>query len=171
VPLVAREDALKQVLELGVPVQLSANQVFHRLLVGGVPVQYQKDGETRGDFVRLIDWAQVQANDWLAINQFSILGPKHNRRPDIILFINSSCSADNSRYQAQHATTTYNVYYVKLTICSLCLITSGYPRHCSTITADLNQVVIRVAKIYRFNWPNRSSAGNRSVFDHDPLLA
>jgi type I restriction enzyme R subunit len=88
VPLVAREDALKQVLELGVPVQLSANRVFHRLLVGGVPVQYQKDGETRGDFVRLIDWAQVQANDWLAINQFSILGPKHTRRPDIILFIN-----------------------------------------------------------------------------------
>jgi type I restriction enzyme R subunit len=88
VPLVAREDALKHVLELGVPVQLSANRVFHRLLVGGVPVQYQKDGETRGDFVRLIDWAQVQANDWLAINQFSILGPKHTRRPDIILFIN-----------------------------------------------------------------------------------
>src|SRR3989344_2665047 len=50
VPLAAREDALRQVLELGVPVQLSANRLFHRLLVGGVPVQYQKDGETRGDF-------------------------------------------------------------------------------------------------------------------------
>ncbi|MDX1725156.1 MAG: type I restriction endonuclease subunit R [Pseudomonas sp.] len=88
VPLAAREDALKQVLELGVPVQLSANRLFHRLLVGGVPVQYQKDGETRGDFVRLIDWVQVKANDWLAINQFSIQGPKHTRRPDIILFVN-----------------------------------------------------------------------------------
>ncbi|MFV9683979.1 type I restriction endonuclease subunit R [Pseudomonas sp. NY15367] len=88
VPLAAREDALRQVLELGVPVQLSANRLFHRLLVGGVPVQYQKDGETRGDFVRLIDWADVQANEWLAVNQFSIQGPKHTRRPDIILFIN-----------------------------------------------------------------------------------
>ncbi|MGX5218947.1 type I restriction endonuclease subunit R [Pseudomonas segetis] len=88
VPLVAREDALRQVLELGVPVQLSANRLFHRLLVGGVPVQYQKDGETRGDFVRLIDWADVRANEWLAINQFSIQGPKHTRRPDIILFVN-----------------------------------------------------------------------------------
>lgn len=48
----------------------------------------KKDGETRGDFVRLIDWADVKANDWLAINQFSILGPKHTRRPDIILFVN-----------------------------------------------------------------------------------
>lgn len=88
VPLAAREDALKQVLELGLPVQLSANRLFHRLLVSGVPVQYQKDGETRGDFVRLIDWADVKANDWLAINQFSIQGPKHTRRPDIILFVN-----------------------------------------------------------------------------------
>jgi type I restriction enzyme R subunit len=44
IPLAAREDALRQVLELGVPVQLSANRLFHRLLVGGVPVQYQKDG-------------------------------------------------------------------------------------------------------------------------------
>jgi len=88
VPMAAREDALKQVLELGLPVQLSANRLFHRLLVSGAPVQYQKDGETRGDFVRLIDWVEVKANDWLAINQFSIQGPKHTRRPDIILFVN-----------------------------------------------------------------------------------
>ena len=88
VPLAAREDALRQVLDLGTPSQLSANRYFHKLLVAGVPVQYQKDGETRGDFVRLIDWANVQANEWLAINQFSIQGPKHTRRPDIILFIN-----------------------------------------------------------------------------------
>tara|TARA_Y100000296_G_C5179764_1_gene262888 strand:- start:6275 stop:9376 length:3102 start_codon:yes stop_codon:yes gene_type:complete len=88
VPLAAREDALHQVIELGVPVQLSANRLFHRLLVSGVPVQYQKDGETRGDFVRLIDWTDVRANEWLAVNQFSIQGPKHTRRPDIILFVN-----------------------------------------------------------------------------------
>lgn len=88
VPLAARDDALKQVLELGLPAQLSANRLFHRLLVSGVPVQYQKDGETRGDFVRLIDWVAVKANDWLAINQFSIQGPRHTRRPDIILFVN-----------------------------------------------------------------------------------
>lgn len=88
VPLAAREDACKQVLDLGVPVQLAANRLFHRLLVGGVPVQYQVDGETRGDFVRLVDWADVAANDWLAVNQFSLQGPKHTRRPDIIVFVN-----------------------------------------------------------------------------------
>ena len=99
VPLVAREDALQQVLNLDTPVLLAANRHFHRLLVNGVPVQYQKDGETRGDFVRLIDWDSPSSgprplpegagpNEWLAINQFSIKGPKYTRRPDIILFIN-----------------------------------------------------------------------------------
>ncbi len=88
IPASAREDAFKQVQDLGIPVLLSANRQFHRLLVAGVPVQYQKDGETRGDFVRLIDWAAHLQNDWLAVNQFSIKGPRHTRRPDIVLFVN-----------------------------------------------------------------------------------
>ncbi|GAB2942920.1 type I restriction endonuclease subunit R [Aquaspirillum soli] len=88
IPTLAKEDALKQVMDLGVPILLSANRYFHKLLVSGVPVEYQKDGETRGDFVRLIDWANPKKNEWLAVNQFSIKGPHHTRRPDIILFVN-----------------------------------------------------------------------------------
>jgi len=88
VPVLAREDALHQVLNLDTPVLLAANRGFHKLLINGVPVQYQKDGETRGDFVRLIDFDNVAANDWLAVNQFSIKGAKYTRRPDIILFVN-----------------------------------------------------------------------------------
>ena len=88
IPAAAREDAFKQVLDLGIPALLAANRAFHKLLVGGVPVQYQKDGETRGDFVRLIDWAQPERNEWLAVNQFTLKGPRHTRRPDILLFVN-----------------------------------------------------------------------------------
>jgi type I restriction enzyme R subunit len=88
VPLVAREDALQRVLNLDTPMLLSANRQFHRLLINGVPVEYQKDGETRGDFVRLMDFTDPGTNEWLAINQFTIKGPKHTRRPDIILFVN-----------------------------------------------------------------------------------
>ncbi|MBN8486797.1 MAG: type I restriction endonuclease subunit R [Burkholderiales bacterium] len=88
VPAAAREDAVRQVLDLGTPVLLAANRHFHRLLVGGVPVQYQQDGETRGDFVRLVDWANPLRNEWLAVNQFSVTGPHHTRRPDIVLFVN-----------------------------------------------------------------------------------
>ncbi len=88
VPAAAREDAFKQVLDAGGPALLTANKAFHKLLVNGVPVQYQKDGDTRGDFVRLMDWHKPEANTWLAVQQFTIKGPRHTRRPDIVLFIN-----------------------------------------------------------------------------------
>ena len=88
VPTAAREDALQRVMDLGIPALLSANRAFHKLLVGGVPVEYQKDGQTVGDFVRLVDWSNVSRNEFWAVNQFTIKGPHHTRRPDIILFIN-----------------------------------------------------------------------------------
>ncbi len=88
VPAAAREDALHRVLDLGIPSLLSANRAFHRLLVGGVPVQYQRDGETVGDFVRLLDWSDAARNEYWAVNQFTIKGAHHTRRPDIILFVN-----------------------------------------------------------------------------------
>ncbi|ABE32710.1 type I site-specific deoxyribonuclease, HsdR family protein [Paraburkholderia xenovorans LB400] len=88
IPPATREDALQQVRDLGIPALLSANRHFHQLLVGGVPVEYQKDGELRGDFVRLVDWADPAANEWLAVNQFAIKGPQHARRPDVMLFVN-----------------------------------------------------------------------------------
>ena len=88
VPAAAREDAFKQVLDLGQPALLSGNRAFHRVMVTGVPVQYQKGGETRGDFVRLMDWQDAGHNEWLAVQQFTIKGPRHTRRPDIILFLN-----------------------------------------------------------------------------------
>ena len=88
IPAAAREDAVQQVQNLGLPAQLAANRAFHKLLVGGVPVQYQQDSETRGDFVRLVDWADPSRNEFWAVNQFTIKGPHHTRRPDIVLFVN-----------------------------------------------------------------------------------
>lgn len=88
VPAAAREDAFKQVENLDTPVQLAANRAFHRLLINGVPVQYQKDSETRGDRVHLVDWHNPANNEFWAVNQFTIKGPHHTRRPDVILFVN-----------------------------------------------------------------------------------
>ena len=88
IPTAAHEDALQRVLDLGIPSLLSANRAFHKQLVGGVPVEYQRDGHTVGDRVRLVDWADVSRNEFWAVNQFTIKGPHHTRRPDIILFVN-----------------------------------------------------------------------------------
>ena len=87
-PASAHEDALQHILNIGQAALLSGNRAFHRVLVTGVPVQYQQNGETRGDFVRLIDWQTVGRNEWLAVQQFTIKGPRHTRRPDVILFVN-----------------------------------------------------------------------------------
>ena len=88
IPAGARDEACRQVLGPNLPGLVQANRQMHRWMVEGVPVEYQKGGETRGDRVRLVDWSDVSRNDWLALNQFSIQGPKRTRRPDVVLFLN-----------------------------------------------------------------------------------
>ncbi|MHC2584178.1 type I restriction endonuclease subunit R [Bradyrhizobium diazoefficiens] len=88
IPAGARDDALRRVLNPNVPGLVNANRHLYRWLVDGVPVEFQKDGETRGDRVRLVDFTDVATNDWLAVNQFSVQGPKLTRRPDLVLFVN-----------------------------------------------------------------------------------
>jgi type I restriction enzyme R subunit len=88
IPLGAQEDALRQMLNPNIPGLVQANRQFHRWLINGVPVEFQKVGETRGARVRLIDFDNPARNDWLAVNQFSVKGPHRTRRPDIVLFMN-----------------------------------------------------------------------------------
>ncbi len=54
-----------------------------------MPVEYSRaDGSIAGDHVRLVDFGDVGANDWLAVNQFTVIEGQHNRRPDIVAFVN-----------------------------------------------------------------------------------
>ena len=82
------EDAVRQVIHGNAPSLLVGNRQFHRWLTDGVPVEVQRDGETRGDRVRLVDFEHPDANDWLVVNQYAVEGPKHNRRPDVVVFLN-----------------------------------------------------------------------------------
>ncbi|WP_193759742.1 type I restriction endonuclease subunit R [Burkholderia cenocepacia] len=88
IPPVAHDDALRLVLNPNVPGLVNANRQLHRWLVDGVPVEFQKGGETRGDRVRLVDFTDITANDWLAVNQLAVQGPKQLRRPDVVLYLN-----------------------------------------------------------------------------------
>ena len=68
---------------------LARNRHLHRLLVDGVTVEYRaKDGSIRGAQARVIDFDHVAANDFLAVNQFTVAENKHTRRPDVVLFVN-----------------------------------------------------------------------------------
>lgn len=89
VPAEAREEALRKVLRVGTPSLTQTNRAFHRMLRDGVPIEYPRpDGSIAGDHVRLVDFADVRANDWLALNQFTVIEGQHNRRPDIVVFLN-----------------------------------------------------------------------------------
>ena len=58
------------------------------LLTKGLKVTYQQDNETIGKQLKIIDFDDPENNDWLVVNQFTIHGNKHNRRPDVIVFVN-----------------------------------------------------------------------------------
>ena len=89
IPAEAREEAVRKVLRPDTPGLAGINRRFHHLLRNGVPVEYQRpDGSIAGDSVRLIDFTDVAGNDWLALNQFTVIEASHNRRPDIIIFVN-----------------------------------------------------------------------------------
>ena len=89
IPEEAREDALRQVLHIATPGLVESNRRFHALLTGGVPIEYQRaDGAKVGDRCWLVDFTDPDRNDWLAVNQFTIIEGRANRRPDVVLFVN-----------------------------------------------------------------------------------
>lgn len=68
---------------------VSNNHDFHNLLVNGVDIQYRrKDGTIKHDKVFLFDFKHIENNEFLAVNQFTLVENKHERRPDIVLFVN-----------------------------------------------------------------------------------
>ncbi|MCF1710436.1 type I restriction endonuclease subunit R [Tabrizicola sp. J26] len=89
IPAEAHSDALRKVLATEKPSLVEENRRLHKLMVEGVDVEfYSEDGTIRGDKVRLIDFDDLAANDWLATGQFTVIEGSVNRRPDIVVFIN-----------------------------------------------------------------------------------
>ena len=65
------------------------NRSFHCMIVNGVTVDYQDDNSTtRSTQIRVLDFDDPLGNDWLAVNQFTVIENSHIGRPDIVLFIN-----------------------------------------------------------------------------------
>lgn len=88
VPAEARDEAVKQIQRLNSPELIANNEAFHRMLTEGIKVTYQKDGNSRGDLVWLIDFIKPDNNDFIVANQFTVVENNINKRPDVILFVN-----------------------------------------------------------------------------------
>jgi len=103
-PAQAKEEAVRKVLLAHSPSLILRNRTFHRMLTDGIPIEYRwepsprasptgrgTDDAERGiayDSIRLIDFENPNANDWLVVNQFTVVEGQHNRRPDIVVFVN-----------------------------------------------------------------------------------
>jgi type I restriction enzyme R subunit len=83
-----RDEAIKTVLRIASPDTLANNEAFHRLLTEGVPVSIYQDGMERGERVWLVDFEDPWNNVFTVVNQFTIIENGHNRRPDVLLFVN-----------------------------------------------------------------------------------
>lgn len=82
------DEVLHRVATLHGPSLIQSNRTFHEALIDGLPVVVERDGEKRGDRVRLMDFANPQQNQFLVVNQFTVQGTKQPRRPDLVCFIN-----------------------------------------------------------------------------------
>jgi len=89
IPAEALEDALRKVTRPDSPSLIVNNRRFHKMLTEGVDVEYHnEEGRIVGDKVWLVDFAHPERNDWLVVNQFTVIEGQQNRRPDVVVFVN-----------------------------------------------------------------------------------
>jgi type I restriction enzyme R subunit len=149
-PQSALHDAIKQCERIKSSELLSDNETFHKLLVEGVKVDVQRDGITRGEIVHLVDFDDVSNNDFVVANQFTIIENGHNKRPDIILFVNGlplvvielkNAVDENATIKSAHNQIgTYKSLIPSLfTYNAFCVISDGIEAKAGTISSGLSR--------------------------------
>ena len=152
IPDDAKADALKKVLRTDSPNLLINNETFHKYLTEGIDIEYRKDGHIRGDKVYLVDFNNPDNNEFLAINQFTVIEEGNNKRPDIVLFINGlplvAIELKNPTDEAATTKTAFNQlqtykYLIPslFTYNSLLIASDGWEARCGTLTSDWNRFV------------------------------
>ena len=146
-PADSLEDAFRKLMRPEGADLIQRNRALHRLLVDGVTVEYRDgEGAIRGAQARVIDFDHVPTNDWLAVNQFSVVENKHSRRPDVVLFINglplavlelkNAASEDATIWSAFQQLQTYKAQIPSLLATNAVLIASdGVQARNGTLTA------------------------------------
>lgn len=89
IPSGAREDVIKRIIGDESASLIEENRRLHRAIIEGVDVEFHsEDGTIRGDKVWLVDFDNPDANDWLIVDQMTVIERGHNRRPDVVVFVN-----------------------------------------------------------------------------------
>lgn len=87
-PYAAIMEAIGKLRDFDAGSLLQRNEIFMNYLQNGIPVKYVEEGEERTNIVYLIDYDNVDHNDFYVLNQFTYIENGNNRRPDVIVFIN-----------------------------------------------------------------------------------
>lgn len=150
IPIDAQQDAIKEVLRIASPDLLVNNETFHRLLTEGIPVTKRVDGEERGDRVFLVDFDNPLHNEFVVVNQFTVVENGVNKRPDIILFVNGLPLVVIELKNATDEKTTIHVAFRQIetykamipslfTFNTLSVISDGLEAKAGTISAGLSR--------------------------------
>ena len=146
-PADALDDAYRRLTRPEGPTLEARNWALHHMLVEGVTIEYRtSDGTIRGAQAQVIDFDDPEANDWLAVNQFTVTENKHTRRPDIVLFVNglplgvielkNAADEDATIWTAWQQFQTYKVELPSLfAMNDMLLVSDGAEARVGTLTA------------------------------------
>ena len=150
IPSEAQTESLKVVERIASPELIVNNQAFHELLTEGVSVEYRLDGIQRGDRVSLVNFDNPGQNDYLVVNQFTIIENNINKRPDLILFVNGLplVVVELKNIADEHA--TLNSAYKQIqtykdtipglfTFNTICILSDGADAKVGSLSADYSR--------------------------------
>jgi type I restriction enzyme R subunit len=185
VPAEAIDEAVRKLTRTNSPDLVTNNRHFHRMLTDGVDVEYQdKDGRIVHDKIWPVDYSDLGNNDWLAVNQYTIIDQQHHRRPDIVVFLNGlpvvvfelKNPADESATvkSAYNQLQTYKREIPELfTFNELMVISDGLEARVGTISADWERFMpwrtVDGSKVAPKGTPELEVA-LRGIFDRQRLL-
>ncbi|MGC4103625.1 type I restriction endonuclease subunit R [Ferruginibacter sp.] len=146
----AQEEAIREIQRIASPELIANNETFHRLLTEGIPVTKQKDGEERGDRVWLIDFSNSHNNEFLVVNQYTIIENGHNKRPDVLLFVNGiplvlmelkNAADENASIRSAHkqVDTYKSIIPTLFTYNSFVVISDGLEARTGSLSAGLSR--------------------------------
>lgn len=153
IPDDAISEAIRQIKYIRSSDLLTNNENFHKFLTEGVKINIQKDGNTRGEIVHLVDFDNIYNNDFLIVNQFTIIENNHNKRPDVIVFVNglplvvielkNAIDENATIKSAYNQLQTYKSFIPSLfTYNAFCIISDGIDAKAGTISAGLSRYMV-----------------------------
>ncbi|WP_139904960.1 type I restriction endonuclease subunit R [Clostridium thermarum] len=83
----AIEEAYRKIITFNSPILEENNRYFHKIIVEGIDVTFKKQGIIKTEKAYIIDFKNVDNNEFLVVNQFRI-EEIEKRRPDVIIFVN-----------------------------------------------------------------------------------